>query len=267
MKIPRRLPRFAVLAMLPMLLAGCLEMTVRVSIREDGSALFEMGYAVYKRFLLGEFMEIERNELLPLSRKDADAFVGRLAGARLVEYVEHDVDDERFASVGGLRMYRFAFSVPDVESVRFDHVRFAWYPWGDERIFQFRVEKDLSAITKEESTADPLADAAFGDRQFRLHVEFPVRLRGSNADVATWGKAEWAIPMRNLYSSLDTSVVAWARTSATGSAWTGHLWPWWYRFRGEDWRNPEELPADVGWTPPPMSIEKPRERRPMLPLP
>jgi hypothetical protein len=267
MKSFSTLRRWSALAMLPLLLAGCLEMTVRVSIREDGSALIEMAYAVYKRFLLGEFIEIERNELVPLSREDADAFVDRLPGAKLVEYSERDLEDQQFASIGGLRVYRFAFSIPDIEDVRFDHIRFAWYPWGDERIFQFRVEKDLSVITKEETTADPLADAAFGDRKFRLNVEFPARLRGSNAQTASWGKAEWEIPMRNLYSSLDSSVVAWARTSATGAGWTGQLMPFWYRFQSEDWRDPDSLPTDVGWEKPDMSVDDPRERLRALPTP
>ncbi len=261
------LRRWFALAMLPLLLAGCLEMNVRVSIREDGSALIEMAYAVYKRFLLGEFIEIERNELVPLSREDADRFVKRLSGARLIEYTEHDVEDPQFDPVGGLRVYRFSFSVPDIEDVRFDHIRLAWYPWGDERIFQFRVEKDLSVITKEETTADPLADAAFGDRKFRLNVEFPARLRGSNAKESAWGKAQWEIPMRNLYSSLDSTVVAWARTSATGSAFVGQLMPWWYRFQSEDWRDPDGLPADVGWERPDMSVDDLRERLRALPSP
>lgn len=244
------------------LLSGCIEIQMRLSIRHDGSALVELGYAVYRRFLLGDLVEIEKNELIPLAEAEVQPWLKRIAGSKLIDYSERDVDDSKYARVGGLRLYRLMFSIEDLNDLRFDHIRFAWYPWNDEQIFQFRVVKDLSVITPAETTADPLADAVLGERTLRLKVEFPARLRGGNAEQLAWGQAEWTFPVRTLYSSLHPTVVAWARTAPVVPRWQGYLAPFWYGFMGEDWRDPEGLPRGRTWEeppPPPAALPAPAE--------
>lgn len=240
--------RVAALALLGIVAGACMEVQVHVRVQADGSATMRLSYVVAQKLVKGEYVTFDRNELLPLDRPAIDAWVAAIAGARLLDVDIDDIDDATYQKYGGLRRIRFGVLVPDLEAVRFDHVRFAFYPWRNSQIFQFIVDKN---IPKQEhpgravigEVADLLRPALAG-RALTLNVELPNRVSDSNANRVEWSKAEWRIPLERFLDTQTPRIVAWAVSDAKGNidSW---LKPVAYWLGGETWRSPMSFPDEL----------------------
>lgn len=262
--LPPRL-RIILLALAVGALSGCVEVMMEMRLARDGSGTVDIVYAVYRNILDGDAIEIEKNDLLPLSREEAETWARRLPGVQLLSFSVEEREIDRAIggrAVGGLRVFKLVASFDGVESLRFDHIRFARYPWGDGQWFRMDIDKDVPPFG-DDGPVNEFADVILQGRMFRLTTHFPSRVIEANADAQTWSSATWTVPMRSIFSTPEQAIRLWAKTALLeGEAWKGRWYPWWYRWSGEGWRDPDALPRKAL----PPAAPTPFEPYPMTPL-
>lgn len=237
----------------PLVLSGCIETLIRISLRGDGGGNMEIYYGVHLEFM-EKYIIVEKNAILPLTDTEITPWVKKFPGVSLINYQILDQVNPQHKRTRIVHLY---LVFEDLEAFRLNHLGFAFYPYKNEQIFQFYIHKKMS----EDPTASTiLIDSVTNPFKIRLEVDFPAKILKANATELGWSRAVWEIPLRAVFSGPQTDIVAWARTPRYPNQWFwGYLNPLWFWIQGEEWRSPRLLPTILVEPLPPLS------RKPELP--
>lgn len=256
--MPRPLPNLRLRALLPCLLGllqvGCLEISLNGDLRLDGSGTIAMHYVILKEVFEGKYGEIEKNRLLPLSEEDVNAFVDSFPGAKLEGVHVQDNDDvEIMTDVKrkvGFRTVAFKMSVADVNAISTNHIRLAYFPYGDNAYFQFRIDKDISSDARTDAdrfgSVNPFGDMLLAGRNLTVQMTLPAKILRSNGVPLSWSTIRWDIPLTAIVGDVQESIVAWAEMPlASEQKSDAFLNRFKAIFPGQSWRDPADLPLNL----------------------
>ena len=235
---------------------GCVDIMVTVTIRHDGSGEVEAAFAIPFVFVDeygGKFVQLDTNDLLPRSREEAQRIWGDKRGVELISYSFEDRKTEppkvglRLPdAMSGVRLVHMTLHFDEVRSLNSRHFRFAWFPWGDDHYFAFKIAKTLDAkeVNAPYGGMGLMTAALARDRKIRLVADLPARIMTTNGQSDKWKAVAWDIPLGAVYNLVQEEVIGWAKLPAQPGHELGKLWRSWDElFDRHPFGDPEKFPA------------------------
>ena len=225
---------------------ACVEVNVRGEIRQDGSGTLHVSQSFVKDFADGGYAELSTNRLFPTDETGVARFVEGFSGAKLMAV---NVSDQADAlSLRGrklaARRVEYSFAFDDINAIKTNHMRFAYYPYGDNSYFQFRIDKKVSA--DHAGPVNPIIGTLTEGQYLKMSFDMPAKLENTNGFKKSTQRVEWEIPMQAILDDLQPSIVAWAQMpkwdmGAAQALWQGLS----ANFFSAAWRNPANLPTHL----------------------